>query len=284
MNRKNDMVDDKKAYQSSKEIRKEIFLVSHKAKGAHLGGCFSCVEILNALYLQGHLKIDAKNPYDENRDRFVLSKGHAGLALYAVLYKMGFLSKEKLYCYCMDGGNLGTHPKKNEIPGIEASTGSLGHGLSYSIGLALGAKYKKKDFNVYCLLGDGECQEGSIWEGMLSAPQLKLNNLTVIIDYNKMQAMDYLDNIIALTPLKEKCRAFNWDTYEVDGHNIGELMEALCMPTSTRPKMIIANTVKGKGISFMEGEPLWHFRAPNLQELEIVKKELNITDEELTLG
>ena len=263
------------------DIRRTIFKVAYNSGGAHLGGCFSCVELLCSLYFGGILNIDSIDINNENRDRFILSKGHAALSLYTVLQKRGFITEGQLFSFCKNNNYIGVHPKKNDIPGVEASTGSLGHGLSYGIGLALAAKYKKLNFRTYCMLGDGECQEGSVWEGALFAPQMKLDNLTVIIDYNKLQAMDELDNIVALNPLADKWKSFGWQVHEIDGHDVDEIIYTLKTPSFDKPKCIIAHTVKGKGVSFMENVPIWHMRMPNEHELEIVLKELDIKRDEL---
>lgn len=176
---------------------------------------------------------------------------------------------------------FGGHPKMREIPGAEASTGALGHGLSFSIGMALAHKMDRKSNHFYTVLGDGECQEGSIWEGALSAPTLGLDNLTVIIDHNKLQAMDKLENIVRMQPFAEKWSAFGWNVEVINGHDMAEIRRALLVRKSGMPTLIIANTIKGKGVSFMEGVPLWHFRMPDEQELPILIEELGLTEEDL---
>ena len=169
----------------------------------------------------------------------------------------------------------------HEIPGVEASTGALGHGLSFAIGIAYANKADDKDSHVYVILGDGECQEGSIWEGALSAPMLELDNLTVIVDHNKLQAMDGLENIVKMSPFAEKWKAFGWNVLEIDGHNYGEIRNALLARTEKKPILVVANTIKGKGVSFMENVPIWHYRMPNEQELPVLMEELGLTEEDL---
>ena len=176
---------------------------------------------------------------------------------------------------------FGEHPKKGDIPGVEASTGALGHGLSFGIGIAFANKTDGTDRHIYVTLGDGECQEGSIWEGALSAPALKLDNLTVIVDHNKLQAMDRLENIVDMKPFADKWRAFGWSVVEIDGHDHNQIKEALLARCPEKPVMIIANTVKGKGLSFMENKPIWHYRMPNDEELKILLKELDMKLEDL---
>lgn len=259
----------------AKELRKTIFKTICDGGGGHIPASLSIVEILTVLYYN-ILKINPKNPSDPDRDRFILSKGHAGVALYAVLADRGFFDKQHLDTFGKRGSILGGHPDMHKVPGVEASTGALGHGFPFGIGLALAAKLDKKDYRVFILLGDGECQEGSIWEAALFAPQHKLDNVVAIIDYNKYQALDRLDNIVSLEPLAEKWKAFGWETREVDGHDILKLQDIFKSIPLVRgkPNLIIANTTKGKGISFMENVPIWHYRLPNEEETRIACKEL----------
>lgn len=264
-----------------RKIRKEIFIQAYHAKGAHMGGAFSVADILGVLYFDDVLNYHPDDPYWEERDKLILSKGHAGVALYAALALAGYFSKEHLKTFCQVGSNLGGHPKINEIPGVEASTGALGHGLSFAIGIAYANKIDCRRSHVYAILGDGECQEGSVWEGALSAPTLELDNLTVIIDHNKLQAMDALEKIVHMEPLADKWKAFGWNVAEIDGHNYTEIKDALLTRCTGRPTLVIANTVKGKGVSFMENVPIWHYRMPNEQEMPILMKELGITEEDL---
>lgn len=267
--------------QKAAEIRKMIYIIAHHAGGGHMGAAFSMADIITTLYFGDVLKYNPENPEWEERDRFVLSKGYACYALYAVLAKAGYFAEEELKNVGKPGSKFGGHPKINEIPGVEASTGALGHGLSFAIGMALAHKIDKKENHFYTVLGDGECQEGSVWEGALSAPALQLDNLTVIVDYNKLQAMDDLENIVGMKPFADKWRDFGWNVLEIDGHCIKEIRDALLERKKGVPTVIIANTVKGKGVSFMEGVPIWHYRMPNETELPILMRDLNLTQEEL---
>lgn len=266
-----------------KEIRKNIFIQAYYAGAAHLGAAFSITDILGTLYFGDVLKYDADNPKWDERDKLILSKGHAGVALYATLALAGYFNMQYLKTFCQMGSNLGGHPKINEIPGIEASTGALGHGLSFGIGIAYANKVDRKENHVYVILGDGECQEGSIWEGALSAPTLELDNLTVIIDYNKLQAMDELEKIVHMQPFADKWKAFGWNVLEINGHNYEEIKKALLTRITKKPTLIIANTIKGKGVSFMEGVPIWHYRMPNEQELQTLMNELELTNDDLRI-
>lgn len=254
----------------AKDIRKIIYKIAHYAGGGHMGASFSMADIISVLYFDNVLRYDASNPEWEDRDKFILSKGHACYALYAVLAKAGYFPEEELWHVGKPGSRFGGHPKMHEIPGVEASTGALGHGLSFGIGIAYANKMDHKDSHVYVLLGDGECQEGSIWEGALSAPTLGLDNMTVIVDHNKLQAMDELENIVHMKPFADKWKAFGWNVVEIDGHNYGEIKDALLERADNRPTVIVANTIKGKGVSFMENVPIWHYRMPNDKELQIL--------------
>ncbi len=261
----------------ARKIRQEIFKMICCAGGGHTPACLSIVEILVTLY-NDVLKVSPSELRHPNRDRFILSKGHGCVALYAVLADKGFFPSELLSTHGKKGTILGGHPDMHKVPGVEASTGSLGHGFPFGAGVALAGKLDKKDYRVFVLLGDGECQEGSIWEAALFAPQHKLDNLVAIIDYNKIQAMDYLHKIISLDPLVDKWRAFGWGVREVDGHNFSRLEETFKdIPFAKgKPNLIIAHTVKGRGISFMENTPIWHYRLPNKEEMRIACQELNL--------
>lgn len=265
----------------TREIRKKIYTIAHYAGGGHMGGALSMADIISVLYFGGVLRYDPKNPLWSERDVFVLSKGHAAYALYAALALAGFFSEEELKRVGRPGSSFGEHPKRNEIPGVEASTGALGHGLSFGIGIAYANKVDRSTSHTYVVLGDGECQEGSIWEAALSAPTLKLDNLTVIVDHNKLQAMDELENIVQMKPFAEKWRSFGWNVVEIDGHNFEEIRTALLIRKKEKPTLIVAHTIKGKGVSFMEGKPLWHFRMPNEKELPVLMKELGIEEEDI---
>ena len=210
----------------AKKIRQNIYKIAHYAGGGHMGASFSMADIISVLYFDNVLKYDATNPEWEERDKFILSKGHASYALYAVLAEAGYFSEKELWSVGKIGSKFGGHPKIHEIPGVEASTGALGHGLSFGIGIAYANKKDAKDSHVYVVLGDGECQEGSIWEGALSAPTLELDNLTVIVDHNKLQAMDDLEKIVHMKPFADKWKAFGWNVIEIDGHNYEEIRKA----------------------------------------------------------
>lgn len=257
-------------------IRKKLVIMSHKASAAHLGSSLSCVDILVSAYW-GALKINPKEAEWVERDRFILSKGHAAAALYAVLAYRGFFSEALLENYAKHSYCLPEHPAPKCVPGIDAATGSLGHGLSIGLGMAIAGRIKKQFYNVYVLMSDGECNEGSVWEAAMFASAQKLDNVTVIIDYNKWQATGRSNEIMALAPLKEKWESFGWDTYEINGHDIKVLVELLKnIPNGKgKPVAIIANTVKGKGVSFMEDDNNWHYRVPKAEEVKNALSELN---------
>ena len=264
----------------AKDIRKTIYKIAHHAGGGHMGAAFSMTDIISVLYFDHVLRYDAGNLDWEDRDKFILSKGHACYALYAALAKAGYFPEEELWHVGKPGSRFGGHPKMHEIPGVEASTGALGHGLSFGIGIAYANKMDHKNSHVYVLLGDGECQEGSVWEGALSAPTLELDNMTVIVDHNKLQAMDELENIVHMKPFADKWKAFGWNVVEIDGHDHAEIREALLVRQRGIPTLIVANTIKGKGVSFMENAPIWHYRMPNEEELPVLFEDLGFTEEE----
>ncbi len=276
-------MDNEKVISMAKKIRKLVYIISHHAGGGHMGASFSMADIITVLYFGGILKYDAHKPDWEDRDRFVLSKGHACYALYAALAKAGYFSEDELKNVGKPGSELGGHPRIDSTPGVEASTGALGHGLSFVMGMALAYKADGLKNHFYAVLGDGECQEGSIWEAALSAPTLKLDNLTVIVDHNKLQAMDKLENIVKMQPFAEKWKAFGWNVIEIDGHDIDQIHDAMLIRKKDVPTAVIAHTVKGKGVSFMEGVPIWHYRMPNEEELLILMHDLGLTKEELSL-
>lgn len=260
-------------------IRRSIFKIICEGGGGHIPASLSIVEILVALYYEC-LNITPATTRNPNRDRFILSKGHACVSLYAVLADLGFFDKLELSRFGRRGSILGGHPDMHKIPGVEASTGALGHGLPFGAGVALAGKMDNRDYKVIVLMGDGECQEGSVWEAAMFASAHKLDNLCVIIDYNRFQAMDSLDNIVPVSPLADKWRAFGWQVKEADGHNITELTEIFSsLPFHPlKPSLIIANTIKGKGVSFMENVPIWHYRMPNEKEMRTACEELKIEE------
>lgn len=264
------------------ELRKKIFLTAYRAGAAHLASAFSVIDILYVLYCRQVLCYDVDHPWAESRDRLIMSKGHASLALYVILHKAGWISDEELNSFCQPGSYLGGEPKLGAAPGIEASAGSLGHGLPFAIGIALACKMNQYKNKIYVILGDGECQEGTVWEAVMSAVRFQLDNLVVIMDDNRLQAMDTVREIMGISSWKERWESFGFEVDEVNGHHLEELENALRKEnTVAKPRLIIAHTIKGHGISFMEEVPIWHYRMPNAEELEIVKKELDISEEEL---
>lgn len=263
--------------QKARGIRKAVLDMIVTAKKGHIGGAFSCIDILVALYYGGVLKFDPRNPDWKERDRFILSKGHSGAALFAVLADLGFFGAQHLAGYCGNGSMLGGHPDRT-IPGVEADTGSLGHGLGIGAGIALAAKKDGRDFRVFVLLGDGECCEGSVWEALVFAARHRLHNLTVIIDRNRQCVLDYTEECAPLDPLADRLLSFGWETAETDGHSFEALLPVLGgarTRASDRPLAVVANTVKGKGVSFMEGILKWHHSVPKPEELIIAREELD---------
>jgi len=260
------------------KIRKHIVKMITKAKSGHPGGSLSAVEIVTALYFKV-MRHDPKNPKWEDRDRFILSKGHATPLLYSILAESGYFGVEELLTLRKFGSRLQGHPDMKRLPGVEISTGSLGQGLSVGNGMAIAGKLNKKDYRVYVLLGDGECQEGQIWEAAISASHYKLDNLTAIVDYNKLQIDGPVEKVMNISPLTDKWRAFGWHVIEINGHNFEEILEAFeeAKKTKNRPTVIVAHTIKGKGISFMENVVDFHGKAPTeaqmIQALEELEKE-----------
>lgn len=258
-------------------IRGELVKISNKANTPHLGSSLSCVDILVAAYWSV-LNINPKNPADPNRDRLIFSKGHAAAALYLILNMRGFFPNDILKIYAKPGGILPEHPVYKSVPGIEATSGSLGHGLSLGLGMALAAKINKNNYRVYVLMSDGECNEGSVWEAAMLAPVHNLDNLVAVVDFNNWQATGRSKEVTSISPLKDKFEAFGWTSFDVDGHDINALESVLDkVPNSSgRPVAIIANTVKGKGISFMEDDNNWHYRIPNEKEVKAALMELGL--------
>lgn len=261
----------------SRRLRFQLVRMSNMSGAPHLGSAMSCVDILVAAYW-GFLRIDPAAPDAPGRDRFILSKGHAGSALYAVLAERGFFPKDWLDRYAQQDAELTEHPHPHGIPGVEWATGSLGHGLSVGLGMAQAGRILGFDYNVLVCLSDGECNEGSVWEAAMLAPSLALNRLVVVVDYNKWQATGRSEEVMALAPLGEKWAAFGWRTQEVDGHNLRELTAALnSIPAGDeRPTAIIAHTIKGRGVSFMEDDNNWHYRIPKDSEVEAAGRELGV--------
>lgn len=259
------------------ELRGRIVEYSGKTKTPHLASCLSCVDILAAYYFD-ILRVAPDRAADPGRDRFILSKGHAAPALFQVLAMAGFFPAEELWHSDHNNGGLfGEHPPTpGDLPGIEAATGSLGHGLPMAVGMALAGRLGGAGYRIDVLLGDGECNEGTIWEAAMLAAGQRLSQLTVVVDFNKWQATDRSCEVMALAPLVEKWRAFQWEAVEVDGHDIGALLKVLKAPRSDKPLAVIAHTVKGKGVSFMEDDNNWHYRTPTPAEVEAAKRELGL--------
>ena len=254
------------------KVRMGVIEGVHAAKSGHPGGSLSAADMFTYLYFK-ELRVDPKNPQWEDRDRFVLSKGHTAPGLYATLALRGFFPVEDLVTLRKMGSYLQGHPNMNSVPGVDMSTGSLGQGISVACGMALASRQKKRDNRVYTLLGDGECQEGQIWEALMSAAHYKLDNLTVIVDNNGLQIDGSNDEVMSLGDLAAKLRAF--DLYEIDGHDLDAVEAALSAPvTAGKPKAILAHTVKGKGVSFMENQVGWHGKAPNEEQRQQALKEL----------
>lgn len=244
------------------KIRKDIVEMIHDSHASHIASALSAADIIAVLYADV-LRFDAGQPQMKTRDRFILSKGHAGSALYAALAEIGFFSVDELKKYYTNGSIYSGHVSHKEVPGVELSTGSLGHGIAVACGMALAARNNKYLYQVYTLIGDGECNEGVVWETALAANQFSLDNFTVIIDRNKMQAMGNCESILKMEPMADKWRSFGWNVVEVtDGHDHNLLKHAFSVPSNGHPKCVIAETIKGKGISFMENNILWHYRDP----------------------
>lgn len=257
----------------AKDIRRQAFEMVIKAKKGHLGGSLSCVEILVALYYGGILKFDPKDPRWPGRDIFIMSKGHANNSLYVVLADLGFFPVSELTNFSGEGSMLGQHCDMR-VPGIEINSGSLGHGLGIASGMALGFKVDRRDNRVFVVLGDGECQEGSVWEAAMFTGHHQLHNLTAFIDRNRLSAEDYTENTARLEPLEDKWRSFGWAVRSVDGHSIKDILSALAA-SGNGPLMIIANTIKGKGITCLEDLPKSHHSLPKGEEIDNARGELS---------
>lgn len=258
-------------------IRRHGLEMTHLSRGSHIGAIFSVAEVMATLYT-GVLNVDPQDPKKPDRDRLILSKGHAGASVYAALAERGFFPVEELKTHYANGSRLSGHVSHKGIPGVEFSTGSLGHGLAVGAGMALGAKLNHEAWRTYVVMGDGECDEGSVWEAALQAHQYKLDNLIAVVDHNRMQSLDFCEKTIALEPFADKWRDFGWHVQVVDGHDTDALRTAFDAAKanlgSGRPNVIIAETTKGKGVSFMENDILWHYRTPQGEEYEAALKEL----------
>lgn len=255
-------------------IRAEALKMVHRAKASHIGGALSMADILAVLYGE-ILQIDPKSPTASDRDRFILSKGHNCTAVYAALALLGFFPVSELETYGRDGSRLMSHIS-HKVPGVEFSTGSLGHGLPFGCGKALAAKKSGKPWRTFVMLSDGELNEGSNWEAILFAPQHRLDNLVAIVDHNKIQSLGSVSEVLELAPLAEKFRAFRWAVREIDGHNHAEIRAALkSLPWEPgKPNCLIAHTIKGKGVSFMENQLLWHYKSPDAEQLRLALLDL----------
>ncbi|GJL78212.1 MAG: transketolase [Nitrospinaceae bacterium] len=262
--------------QIAREIRRTSLVTIHGAGSGHPGGSLSAADLATALFFGGILKYDPNNPKDPDRDRFLLSKGHASALYYVTLAKAGYFPEKELASYRKINSPLflsgHAHPK---TPGVEIASGSLGQGLSVANGIALGTRLDNRKCRVYVILGDGELQEGQIWEAAMSAAKFKSTNLTAIVDFNKVCQDSVTKELKDLEPLEDKWRSFGWDTYRIDGHNMQEIIQTLKIPPhAEKPRVIIADTIKGKGVSFMEGQTAWHGVAPSDEDLEKALKEL----------
>ncbi len=265
--------------QTAREIRARLVRMSHQTGAAHLGSCLSCVDLLVAAYW-GFVRLDPARTDDPDRDRFILSKGHAAAALYATLARRGVIAESLLEEFARDGGPLAEQMSPSCVPGIEAATGSLGHGLGLGAGMALAARIQDRPSRVCVVLSDGECNEGSVWEAALFAAARKLERLVAIVDFNGWQATGRTRDILALDPLREKFAAFGWHAVNIDGHDLAALTTALARipETPDKPTALVAATVKGKGVSLMEDDNTWHYRIPTADELIAARRELGVED------
>lgn len=264
--------------QRATQMRKDIVAMIAKAGSGHPGGSLSSVEIMMALYFGGVMNYDPTNPDDPNRDRFILAKGHAAPVLYTTLAHAGYFAREELMTLRQLGSRLQGHPDSNLLPGVEVSTGSLGQGLSVAAGAASGLKLDQIDSTVFTLLGDGECEEGQVWEAAMYAAHYGLDNLVAIVDRNGLQIDGKTEDVCDPANLGEKFKSFRWDVHEVDGHDVGALIDVLNKAKAARtgkPQVVIARTVKGKGVSFMENQAGWHGKAPNDEQTKAALEELD---------
>lgn len=259
----------------ARQIRRDIADVTHWSGGSHIGGSLSMTEILTILYWK-YLRVDPSKPDWDERDRFVLSKGHGGVGLAVVLANKGFFSHEWLKDFNAFNAPLGMHLDSKKVPGVETSTGSMGHGLSQAVGMALGGKLGKQSWRVYAVMGDGECNEGSIWEAAMAAAHYKLDNLIGFVDRNFMMIDGPTESVMSLEPLPDKWSAFGWNTTVIDGHDFRQLADAIEAAQAHKgsPSMIVCKTVKGKGVDFMENDPAWHYGGLSAELVEKAKKSL----------
>lgn len=266
--------DVRRLEEKTLEIRHDVLNMIYLAKAGHPGGSLSAAEIVTALYFHV-MNIDPQNPDDPNRDRFVLSKGHACPVLYAALAERGFFDKKELDTLRQYHSILQGHPDMNKVPGLDMTTGSLGNGLAIGLGMALSGRMKHQDYMTYVLLGDGECQEGMVWEAAMAASHHRLKNLIAIVDCNGVQINGWVNDILRIEPFADKWRAFGWSVIEIDGHDMRQVLTALHDARTMRcPTVILARTVKGKGVSFMEDNSAWHGAAPNADQLAQAMKDI----------
>lgn len=270
------MENIKKLEQKAKEIRKGIIEEVYNANSGHPGGALSIADIMAVLYFN-ELNIDENNPKWEDRDRLVLSKGHCSPALYASLAERGYFDKEDLKTFRKLGSKLQGHPDMNKVPGVDMTSGSLGQGLSVANGMAISAKMDNKDYRVYCILGDGEIEEGQVWEAAMTSNKYKLDNLCIIVDNNNLQIDGTIEEVMSSYPIDKKFESFGFNVVNIDGNNIEEILNAFkqAKETKGKPTCIVAKTIKGKGISFMENQVGWHGKAPNEEQYNIAIKELS---------
>ncbi len=262
----------------ARRLRAHALRMTHKARASHIGSCLSIADLLAVLYGRV-LRVDPHSPRWPERDRFILSKGHAAAIAYAVLAERGFFPLDWLDKYCEDGSRLAGHLTHHGVPGVEASTGSLGHGLSIACGIALAGRYDRMDYRVFAVLSDGECDEGSTWEAAMFAGHHRLASLTAIVDYNGFQSLGRVKDVMDLEPFADKWRDFGWQTREIDGHDHNAILEALNeRPSGGRPHAIIAHTIKGKGVSFMENEFVWHYKSVNDDQLTAALREIGAAE------
>jgi transketolase len=261
---------------TARELRIESLKMIHRRGQGHPGGTLSAAEIMSALYFH-HLRIDPAQPDWDNRDRFILSKGHASAILYVALAKRGYFPIGELETWGKIGGMLQGHPDRLKTPGVDMSAGCLGHGISIGAGLCLASRLNQLDYRTYVVVGDGECQAGVIWEGVMLAAKYKLSGLTAIVDYNEVQLDGTVKEIMPVNPFKEKWESFGWAAMEIDGHDMKAVLDSLdaAVENKDKPSVIIAHTVKGKGVSFMEGRAEWHGKAPSDDDFERAIRELS---------
>lgn len=269
------ITDIKRLQEKAKEVRKGIIEAVYSNKSGHPGGSLSIADIMTVLYFN-QMNIDEKNPKWEDRDRLVLSKGHCSPALYSCLANRGFFDVEKLKTFRNINSNLQGHPDMNKVPGVDISSGSLGQGLSCANGMAIAGKMENKNYRVYCILGDGEIEEGQVWEAAMASNKYKLDNLCVIVDNNNLQIDGTIEEVMSSYPIDEKFKSFGFQVINIDGHNIQEIIDAFDVAKNVKdkPTCIIAKTIKGKGVSYMENDVKWHGIAPNEEQYQLAMKEL----------